>query len=120
MTPFAPFRLTANDAGWFTFNPDSFIDNTHLRNSILVANTVSSQRHPTEQLNQLILVTSVTINHALRQLTWGSLTRLKRRAVQEKGGKTTVGLKAKQEVKKGKSPVGQTASTLPTTVNLLV
>lgn len=28
--PFAPFRLTANDAGWFTFKPDS-CSTTHTR-----------------------------------------------------------------------------------------
>lgn len=28
MAPFAPFRLTAKEAGWFTFNPDSCINMT--------------------------------------------------------------------------------------------
>lgn len=41
MTPFAPFRLTENEAGWFTFNPDSCVQTT----TQTLNSTSSSVRH---------------------------------------------------------------------------
>lgn len=89
ITPFAPFRLTANDAGWFTFKPDS-CSTTHtyklniaaMPYDITITNFKSaaqgSQPHDQHQNK----ITCATVNLTLR-----SLTRLKRRAAQWKGRK---------------------------------
>lgn len=70
ITPFAPFRLTANDAGWFTFKPDSCsTTHTHTLNTVSPLFTTDQIIYPTlplltnnqQTVTQYFLLNSITI-----------------------------------------------------------
>lgn len=96
ITPLAPLRLTANDAGWFTFKPDS-CSTTHTYTFKTVPPTVhySTSFQLLTAISKLLINTvylmatwspkyHMQVTYATIHLTWRSLTRLKRRAVQWK------------------------------------
>lgn len=96
IAPFAPFRLTANDAGWLTFKPDSCsTTHTYTLNTIAPPSNTNIIQLPIcwqQQCKLLLNAANFSTSHCHIQmtsarvyLTWRSLTRLKRGAVQWKG-----------------------------------
>lgn len=71
ITPFAPFRLTANDAGWFTFKPDS-CSTTHAQ----LCHNISEPKHNDAEGRRSYRSIKVR-----PPLTWRLLARLKRKAL---------------------------------------